>query len=797
MNKIFKVIWNKSAQCFVVSSELAKSTVKSGRQKLTPASQKSSTLFRFSLLVSSLLMVMSGSAYAVNAAPPANSINPEYQAANGLISIAGGGKGNAHATDNKNGQNDKSNNDYGIAIGAGSKGFWASVAMGDTAEAQSLYGTAIGPKANIDNASDYAVALGNKASITASNNGVVLGSNASIKTSNNGVVLGSKASLTDAENSVAIGNAASVSGVKNAVAIGANSTATQENTVSIGSKGHERKLVNLADGDVSATSKEAVNGSQLNTTNLKIDAFDGRINDNHANIDLLNQGSAGVIQVTKDKTTLFIGSNFTEKATTFDLSTTKTVDGKDVTTNRKMTGLLKGEVNETSTDAINGAQLFETNANVEKNTSNITDLTQNISNISTGKAGLVQLAGKSLVFSDAAKEADKFEVNRTLSGVTDGNIAADSTEAVNGSQLFNTEQEVKQNTGDIANLNTGKAGLVQLDGENLIFSSAAASAMVFNVGNRTISGVKAATLSADSTEAVNGSQLHDTNARIDKNSDDIAKLAGNSSGGGAGGMLQMSGDGQSLVVSEAGKGATSLNLDGLTINGIGAGELSATSTEAVNGSQLFETNQQVSKNTTDISKLSTDISSGKTGVTQIDGDKIVFNDGGKGTTTLDVGGRNVANIKEGELSKNSKDAVNGSQLFETNTHVEQNTANIEINRTDINKNKTDIANNSSKITNLENAFSGMNHSFRSLAKEVNKNKKRADAGIAGAMAMTAIPHVYSDDFSFGMSMSGYRDQGALAAGVTFKTSEHTAMKVNSSWDTQNGAGVAAGFAWGW
>jgi len=799
MNKIFKVIWNKSAQCFVVSSELAKSTVKSGRQKLTPASQRSSTLFSFSLLVSSLLMAMSGSAYAVNAAPPANSIDREYTAANGLISIAGGGNGDAHATDNKNGQNDESNNDYGIAIGAGSKGFWASVAMGDTAEAQSLYGTAIGPKANIDNASDYAVALGNNASIETSNNGVVLGSNASIKTSNNGVVLGSNASLTGAENSVAIGNAASVSGVKNAVAIGANSTATEENTVSIGSERQERKLVNLADGDVSATSKEAVNGSQLNTANLRIDAFDGRINDNHANIDLLNQGSAGVIQVTKDKTTLFIGSDIEEKATTFDLSTTKTVDGEDVTTNRKMTGLLKGEVNETSTDAINGAQLFDTNEKVKKNTSNINDLTQNISNISTGKAGLVQLAddGKSLVFSDAAKEAGKFEVNRTLSGVTDGNIAAGSTEAVNGNQLFKTEQAVLQNTGDITNLNTGKAGLVQLEGQNLFFGSAAANAMVFNVGNRTISGVKAATLSADSTEAVNGSQLHDTNARIDKNSDDIAKLAGNSSGGGAGGMLQMSGDGQSLVVSEAGKGATSLNLDGLTINGIGAGELSATSTEAVNGSQLFETNQQVSKNTTDISKLSTDISSGKTGVTQIDGDKIVFNDGGKGTTTLDVGGRNVANIKEGELSKNSKDAVNGSQLFETNTHVEQNTANIEINRTDINKNKTDIANNSSKITDLENSFSGMNHSFRSLAKEVNKNKKRADAGIAGAMAMTAIPHVYSDDFSFGMSMSGYRDQGALAAGVTVKTSEHTAMKVNSSWDTQNGAGVAAGFAWGW
>lgn len=858
MNKIFKVIWNKSAQCFVVSSELAKSTVKSGRKKLTPASQGSSTMLSSSLLVSSLLMAMSGSAYAANAEPPANSINPEYQTANGLISIAGGGKGDAHATDNKNGQNDEYSNDYGIAIGAQSKGFWASVAMGDTAEARSLYGTAIGPKASIDDASDYAVALGNKASITASNNGVVLGSNAS---------------LIGAENSVAIGNAASVSGVKNAVAIGANSTATEENTVSIGSKGQERKLVNLADGEISAASKEAVNGRQLNKTNEQITAFETRISKNSAGVNSLIDGSDGLIQLSKNKKTLLVGGA-AAGTTTFDLGarkitglqegevntgSTDAVNGsqlavvrdsvagfddkisaneKNITINtsdidalnqgqaglvqlsndgrvfisdiaqeakifdlgdRKITGLQKGELSESSTDAINGAQLFETNANVEKNTSNITDLTQNISNISTGKAGLVQLAdgGKSLVFSDAAKEADKFEVNRTLSGVTDGNIAEGSTEAVNGSQLFKTEQEVKQNTGDIANLNTGKAGLVQLDGENLIFSSAAASAMVFNVGNRTISGVKAATLSADSTEAVNGSQLHATNERVEKNSDDIAKLAGNSGGGGAGGMLEMSGDGQSLVVSEAGKGASSLNLDGRTINGIGAGELSATSTEAVNGSQLFETNQQVFKNTTDISKLSSDISSGKAGVTQIDGDKIVFNDGGKGTTTLDVGGRNVANIKEGELSKNSKDAVNGSQLFETNTHVEQNTANIEINRTDINKNKTDIANNSSKITNLESAFSGMNHSFRSLAKEVNKNKKRADAGIAGAMAMTAIPHVYSDDFSFGMSMSGYRDQGALAAGVTFKTSEHTAMKVNSSWDTQNGAGVAAGFAWGW
>jgi autotransporter adhesin len=49
----------------------------------------------------------------------------------------------------------------------------------------------------------------------------------------------------------------------NSVALGAGSIASVANTVSVGSAGNERKIVNVADGTISATSTDAINGSQL------------------------------------------------------------------------------------------------------------------------------------------------------------------------------------------------------------------------------------------------------------------------------------------------------------------------------------------------------------------------------------------------------------------------------------------------------------------------------------------------------------------------------------------------------
>ncbi|MBR8501873.1 YadA family autotransporter adhesin, partial [Burkholderia cenocepacia] len=75
------------------------------------------------------------------------------------------------------------------------------------------------------------------------------------------VAIGSGAQAAGA-NSLALGSGARVSGA-GSVAIGYNSVANQNNVVSVGSVGNERRIVNVADGDVSFQSTDAVNGGQL------------------------------------------------------------------------------------------------------------------------------------------------------------------------------------------------------------------------------------------------------------------------------------------------------------------------------------------------------------------------------------------------------------------------------------------------------------------------------------------------------------------------------------------------------
>ena len=112
-------------------------------------------------------------------------------------------------------------------------------------------------------------------------------------------------------------------------------------------------------------------------------------------------------------------------------------------------------------------------------------------------------------------------------------------------------------------------------------------------------------------------------------------------------------------------------------------------------------------------------------------------------------------------------------------------------------NYTNTAVKKSNANTLYQANQYTNQKFSELRKVVDENRKRSDAGIAGAMAMTAIAPVPYKDCSFGMAAGGYRDQGAIAAGINIKTSESSLMKVNASWDSQNGGGIAAGFNVGW
>lgn len=101
-----------------------------------------------------------------------------------------------------------------------------------------------------------------------------------------------------------------------------------------------------------------------------------------------------------------------------------------------------------------------------------------------------------------------------------------------------------------------------------------------------------------------------------------------------------------------------------------------------------------------------------------------------------------------------------------------------------------------RTLNSANAYT--NQRYDQLDNKVNRNERRANAGIAGAMAMSGIPYLnnYVDN-SFGMAAGSYRGETAIASGYQRQINPYVNARVSMTWDTSQGVGVAAGMAVGW
>ena len=148
-----------------------------------------------------------------------------------------------------------------------------SLAMGYHNETKKVSSTAVGVenKANAENS--LAVGFSNTVSGNSSSTFGV----ENIVTGNYSTAVGYKNKVSDndsyafgndntinGDNNFVLGNNVNIgAGIQNSVALGNNSTVSSSNEVSVGSKGKERKITNVADGEVSATSTDAVTGKQL------------------------------------------------------------------------------------------------------------------------------------------------------------------------------------------------------------------------------------------------------------------------------------------------------------------------------------------------------------------------------------------------------------------------------------------------------------------------------------------------------------------------------------------------------
>lgn len=615
-----------------------------------------------------------------------------------------------------------------LALGRASKATeTAAIAVGIGAEATNIDSIAIGPVAKASGRSSVSIGIGSEVSST---------------------------------NSVAIGVSAKATGSGSVVIGSVSDDGGLSNVVSIGSSSVKRKIINVANGSIAAASSEAVTGAQLFSTNSSIA--------NSLGAGAAVSGSTGVL--TGPSFTV-VGGTFTNvgsaldamdteiaKAIVYDNAghTTATLGGAGATTPVSLRNLDAGNLSSTSTDAVNGGQLFSTNQKVDANTAHINATLSGLGggagiNAATGAftGPSFNILGSSFANVGEALAAldneltgavfydDKARSRATLGGagvtapvslqnLAAGALNASSTEAVNGSQLFVTNENLVSLTtrvddaeSNFSNLNRGIAnatvGIVQQEGGvsagGVIRIGAASGGTSLSAlgteGVRVLSGLGAARLTIDSDEAVTGAQLFATNLLIQGNTeaideavvsigDTVSNVTNLTTAiqSGTIGLVQQDPTNLNIAVG-ADVGGNLVNIAGTDGNrvlaGLSAAALNASSTEAVNGAQLFATNQQIEgaiedigaidvrvtdietslgDNINSVTNLTTAIQNGTIGLVQQDLSTRNLSVG-SATDGLTVnfagtaGNRKLTGIAAGTVSQNSTEAVNGAQLFTT------------------------------------------------------------------------------------------------------------------------------------
>ena len=645
MNKVFKIIWNKTTQSFVVTSELAKGAVKasSNSEQRVTSETRLSSLFKLSAFALSLSAVMmpaqakvivgDGSNAPTNVHPFSIAVGNSATSASGGSTTAigygvngrydnsvliGDGTGNyGGTTGSRNiliGQDAQVGDstsvvrvNQSIAIGAGiradkaatfggnsiTEGAWArgdqsiaiggnvisygnaSVAIGgdDTDKAAATQTTYINtngqdktgtvqqafkdltggdlqtPRWMNTIAGEAAVSLGTKTK--SGDLSLALGSLAAAQKTN-AVAVGTGANATFA-NSVAIGGGSAtdkagvayttrtILGTTYTWAGGADTIAGD--VVSIGKKGYERQLINLSPGDISANSTDAINGSQLYAAMAEIEKIRYFSVKSNVTGNQDNTGASGVNAIA-------IGPNastITEASITMGLNANASDRGK----NAVAIGT------DAKTTAENGVSLGH-KANSEYSNSTAIGYS---SHANGGNATAVGTNAKAVTNSTAlGSNTDAKELGVAIGHTASSAYAGVATGAnANVSGIYGIAIGNNANASEQASIAIGKGAV----------GTAADGVAIGSSANATVQNSVA--LGKDSVAGGNvfGGTAHEAafknDTGVSENKQFKAGLANNS------------------------LGAVSVGKEGFErqIQNVGAGRVTANSTDAINGSQLY------------------------------------------------------------------------------------------------------------------------------------------------------------------------------------------------------------------
>ena len=234
---------------------------------------------------------------------------------------------------------------------------------------------------------------------------------------------------------------------------------------------------------------------------------------------------------------------------------------------------------------------------------------------------------------------------------------------------------------------------------------------------------------------------------------------------------------------------------------VGAGEISATSTDAINGSQLYMVADQVGKNKTRIDNIRMRTSDVKVKAGDNIDVKEVYDDANQVktytvSTTKDIKANsytiNNSNIK---IDQNGINAGNKKVINVANGENDNDAVNV----SQLNKVKTDVANNTKNIaTNTQN-IANNTKAINTLNKKVNDVDRKSRAGIAGVAAIASAPSARKDGKSMvSTGVAHHRGESAIAIKASRNSDNgHWSTNVNGAADTRGQFTVGAGVGYEW
>ncbi|MFC4763991.1 ESPR-type extended signal peptide-containing protein [Dyella koreensis] len=641
MNTIYRIVWNTAISQWTVASEMAK-----GRKKATHIV---STLCApaFALLVGGAALMPSAvaatdvaatasctkpdpsdpniclgnKAYSVFATPPS------YEAGGGVatgepgnIAIGAGAVSSAALSSNTFssvaiGQRAAASGNASVAYGVDTIASGSgAVAVGGAAKATGRNSIAVGPRANA--AGQDAMSLGVD-SIANGGNAVALGSASSIAaTVSNGTAVGYGASVT----------------ANNSVALGTRSVADRTDSVAVGALGAERQIIHVKAGTANADAVNVgqirsvvdslggtfdpltgaitgptftVQGTPETTVAGAVSALDTAVTNNATNItnltNNLNNGTVGLVQQSADGADITVAAGKNGAAVSF---------ADSVGSARTLKSVAAGTLEATSTEAVNGSQLFTTNQNVTSNTNAITALdgrvTANTNNISALQGQIGDVSASGVQYDDATTKTQVTlggtgaSTEVTLTNVAGGALNATSTDAVNGSQLFNTNQNVQAldgrmtaAEGDITNIKSVIDDL-QAGGttNGIAYDDASRNVVTFGGPAGTLlTNIADGRIGAGSKDAVNGGQLSDIRDQLQNQIGDLSGRVDGIESGIADGSIGGGGSGGGPITDNGGApisnvGAGTADSDAATV-----GQMNTQVNEAIQTAKTYTDSQ--------------------------------------------------------------------------------------------------------------------------------------------------------------------------------------------------------------